>query len=84
MDTSKLPEGVSFSVKGGVLVRELDGAPWDGTKFVVPKPPLNRYAVTVTVDAIDDPTARKFVTDALAAAKVVATVAPLAELLRQG
>jgi len=38
--------------------RDIDNAVWDGAGFVVPEPELCRYAVTMLIEAIDDPTAR--------------------------
>jgi len=84
LDTLPMGEAVRV-IKGDdgavSITREMDGANWDGAVFVVPEPEPQRYVVNVIVEAIDDPTARAMVADALTAAKVTAEVAPLAELI---
>lgn len=87
----KLPTGEPVRVMKGEdgsidIRREQDNALWDGAKFVVPEPSLNRYAVTVWVNAIDNPTAVAIVTDALYDSKVddVTKVKPEAELIAEG
>lgn len=69
--------------------RERDDATWDGGQFVTTEPPLNRYAVTVRLNAIDAPTAVQIVADGLYDGKgddaeLDVEVDPTANLIAEG